>query len=248
MRTCMKRFVKSCLCIVLLMLQTVVFFWGFIRLPPNCIGLSGIPLLVLFLATCLVLMIVTQFAFGVRRCAALLVRPIVALLLLVAIGFYMEMTRPSWLYVPLRFLEGEGFWLHRVGQSDAEIDGRRIRYEAYVDTCGSSSLSWRRGKVFLVARDSNSLPSRGGLLDNLILASNDMSVAVGFRMIHLPILPPAVICRGGISLRPHGKAQLFETLDITATNGCRRYECTFERWRAESTNFVCTVDEDFFVR
>ena len=58
--------------------------------------------------------------------------------------------------------------------------------------------------------------------------------------------PDPTICYGAVSLKPRGKADIFEKWEMRDVDGMREYDCTLTDWYGEGCRVFLRVPEEFF--
>ena len=58
--------------------------------------------------------------------------------------------------------------------------------------------------------------------------------------------PDPTICYGAVSLKPRGKADIFEKWEMRDGDGRREYDCTLTDWYGEGGRVLLRVPEEFF--
>jgi len=141
-------------------------------------------------------------------------------------------------------MHGEGGWTHHVGEAEMTLGDGRVIYDVYAGDVKFNDTYYVTG-LMLMARRPMPRASKYVQLPKLICCCDDMR-DTNMQMIRLPFLPNPTVCQQIVSLKPRGKCQTFESMDISVTNGVRRYVCRFEEWIKEDREMVLSIPDDLF--
>ena len=185
-----------------------------------------------------------QLVFGKRRWIGVTLTTVSACVFSAVVAFCVDRFRPDVIYVPAKMAMGEGGWSHCIGNAEMIVNGKSVIYEVRVGNVVYASLSPVDG-LMLISREP--LSERGlGLLDCLVVHRDELCVAERLRVLKLPFVPDPTICYGAVSLRPFGKAGIFEKWEMRDVDGMREYDCTLTHWYGKSGRVLLRVPEEFF--
>lgn len=185
-----------------------------------------------------------QLVFGRRRWFGVTFMTVAAGVVSGGVVFCAAVFQPDVLYIPAKMAMGEGGWSHCIGDAEMIVNGKSISYEVRVGNVVYASLRPVDG-LMLISREPLA-NCKLWLLDRLVVHRDTLCVAERLRVLKLPLIPDPTICYGAISLRPCGKADIFEKWEMRDVGGVREYDCALTQWYGNGGRVTLRVPRKFF--
>ena len=185
-----------------------------------------------------------QLVFGKRRWIGMTLMTIAACVLSAVAALCVDAFRPDVIYIPAKMAIGEGGWTHIVGNAEMIVNGKSVVYDVRVGNVVYASLRPVNGLMLISKEPLADRELR--LLNHLVVYRDELCAASQIRVLKLPFIPDPTICYGAVSLKPRGKADIFEKWEMRDVDGMREYDCTLTDWYGEGGRVLLRVPEEFF--
>lgn len=124
------------------------------------------------------------------------------------------------------------------------VNGKSVVYDVRVGNVVYASLRPVNGLMLISKEPLVDRELR--LLGHLVVHRDELCAASRIRVLKLPFIPDPTICYGAVSLKPRGKADIFEKWEMRDVDGMREYDCTLTHWCGKGGRVLLRIPEEFF--